>query len=64
MAAQDTSTELADLDRALSSIEAVLDPDAKRAEIATLRGERGPGPAQPLLDALQAWGDELEASLA
>ena len=39
MAAQDTSTELADLDRALSSIEAVLDPDAKRAEIATLQEE-------------------------
>ena len=39
VAAQDTSTELADLDRALSSIEAVLDPDAKRAEIATLQEE-------------------------
>ena len=39
MAAQDTSTELADLDRALSSIEAVLDPDAKRAEIASLQEE-------------------------
>ncbi|TBT84700.1 peptide chain release factor 2 [Propioniciclava sinopodophylli] len=39
MAALDISTEIADLDRALTSIEAVLDPDAKRAEIAGLQEE-------------------------
>ena len=37
VAAIDIQTELADLDRALSSIEAVLDPDTKRAEIADYR---------------------------
>jgi len=36
VAAADFSVALADLDRSLSSIEAVVDPDAKRAEIADL----------------------------
>ena len=36
MAGPDFSVALADLDRALSSIEAVVDPDSKRAEIAKL----------------------------
>ena len=39
MAAIDINSEVADLDRALSSIEAVLDPDAKRAEIVALQEE-------------------------
>ena len=36
MAGPDFSVALADLDRSLSSIEAVVDPDRKRAEIAEL----------------------------
>ncbi|HEY6812888.1 MAG TPA: peptide chain release factor 2, partial [Propionibacteriaceae bacterium] len=36
MAGPDFAVALADLDRALSSIEAVVDPDRKRAEIAEL----------------------------
>jgi exodeoxyribonuclease-1 len=31
--------------------------------IAALRSARGPGPAQPLLDALEAWGRDIESSL-
>jgi exodeoxyribonuclease-1 len=53
--------------RRLGSIEHGLseyDFTTYRAEIASLRAQHGPGPAQPLLDALQAWGEELEASLA
>ena len=36
MAGPDFAVALADLDKALSSIEAVVDPDRKRAEIAQL----------------------------
>ncbi|KFN50898.1 exodeoxyribonuclease I [Arenimonas composti] len=53
--------------RRLGSAEAGLseyDFTSYRAEIATLRAQHGPGPAQALLDALQAWGDRLEADLA
>lgn len=34
------------------------------AEIATLRANEGPGPKQAWLDALEAWGHDLERSLA
>jgi exodeoxyribonuclease-1 len=33
------------------------------AEIGRLRASHGPGPAQALLDALEAWGHDIEASL-
>lgn len=39
LVAVDFGSSLADLDRALTSIEAVIDPDAKRAEIAQLEQE-------------------------
>ncbi|MFY2765054.1 exodeoxyribonuclease I [Arenimonas sp. MALMAid1274] len=35
-----------------------------RAEIAALRASQGPGPAQAWLDALEAWGHDLEQELA
>ena len=52
VAAIDIQTELADLDRALSSIEAVLDPDTKRAEIADL---------QEQVSAPDLWDDQENA---
>lgn len=39
------------------------DFDSYRAEIAALRATTPPGPAQAWLDALEAWGHDLEASL-
>ena len=52
MASLDIQAELAELDRALSSIEAVLDPDAKRAEIADL---------QEQVSAPDLWDDQENA---
>lgn len=40
------------------------DFDSYRAEIARLRASTPPGPGQALLDALQAWGLDLERELA
>ena len=39
------------------------DFDSYRASIAALRYERGPGPAQALLDALEDWGRAIQAVL-
>jgi exodeoxyribonuclease-1 len=39
------------------------DFDSYRAAIARLRAERGAGPEQALLDALQAWGEDIERAL-
>ena len=48
MAGPDFASSIADLDRALASIEAVLDPEAKRAEIAELEQQ---------VSAPDLWGD-------
>ncbi len=37
--------------------------ESYRTEIAALRSEHGPGPAQVLLDALEAWGRDIEGGL-
>ena len=67
MAAIDIPAEIADLDRALSSIEAVVDPDAKRAEIAELSEKVAapdlwddPDNAQKVTSRLSALNSELD----